>query len=255
MNAIRISIVTVVYNDYEFISDTIFSVVSQDYSNIEYIIIDGGSTDGTIDIIYKYDEDVQIILSEPDLGIYDAMNKGISLASGEVVGFINSGDLFSNEKVISRIASAFTSSTVDIVYGDLNYVNCANISTIVRHWNAGLFTQEKLSHGWMPPHPTFYVRGALYEQHGGYRLDYKISSDYDCMIRLLGNTALIVLYIPEVFVRMRVGGASNKNIINIVKKSYEDYKILKSNNFSAVYALVCKNIRKIPQFIFHKSVS
>ena len=247
-NVMTISIITVVYNNAEYIRDAIISVLSQDYQSIEFIVIDGGSEDGTLEIIKEYQERISFFLSGPDNGIYDALNKGISHSTGDVIGFLHSDDVFSNDEVVSILAREFGRSNSDVVYGDLVYVKSVDTNTIVRHWEAGEFSNKNLRCGWMPPHPTFYVRRGIYNKYGGFNLMYHISSDYDSMLRILTIKNIRVAYIPEVLVKMRTGGVSNKSIINIINKSIEDYRVLKANRIGGFITVLCKNFRKLPQF-------
>ena len=242
------SIITVVYNNADHINGAIQSVLSQDYPHIEYIVVDGGSTDGTVEAIELFGNQIQVFLSEPDNGIYDALNKGIASSSGDVIGVLHSDDLFAHDGVVSQIASAFIEDKTDVAYGDLDYVKKHQVNTVVRHWRAGEFSLGKLTHGWMPPHPTFCVRRVLYEQLGMYDLSYNIAADYECMLRFLSKQGLRVSYIKEVLVKMRVGGTSNKSLINIFQKSREDYRALKSNHVGGIFALFMKNLSKLPQF-------
>jgi glycosyltransferase involved in cell wall biosynthesis len=244
-----VSIITVVYNNFEYIRDAMESVFSQDYPLIEYIVIDGGSTDGTLDIVDEYRERISVFLSEPDDGIYDALNKGIRLATGDVIGFLHSDDLFAGRNVVTDVAKIFSEQGSDVVYGDLNYVMKDSQSTVVRHWHAGVFSRNKLRYGWMPPHPSFYVRRELYIRLRGFDLSYRIAADYDSMLRILCNDAVQLVYIPQVLVKMRMGGVSNRSITNIIRKSIEDYRILRSNHIGGVGALLCKNFSKLSQFI------
>jgi glycosyltransferase involved in cell wall biosynthesis len=243
-----ISVITVVYNNVLQIQDCIKSVCSQDYPSIEYIIIDGGSTDGTLDTILEFGDEISEIISEPDMGIYDAYNKGISRANGEIIGFLNSDDLFANNGVLSSIAFYFENKNIDITYGDLVYIRNDDSSSVVRHWVAGKFSSSVLRCGWMPPHPTFYARRELYKNFGEFDLSYKISADYDCMLRFLKIEEVKVFYIPEVLVKMRTGGASNNSPINIIKKLREDYLILKKNEIGVVIALISKKLIKVTQY-------
>jgi len=239
-----VSLITVVFNNAKNLSETIESVLEQDYlKNIEYIVIDGGSTDGTLDIIKEYQKMISVFVSEPDDGIYDGLNKGVSYATGDIVGFIHSGDLFAHKGVVTQIAKTFNNENSDVVYGDIDYVKKNDVTSVVRHWRSGCFSAKKLSYGWMPPHLTLYIRKELYEQFGVFDTSYEISADYDYMLRLLSEQGLIVLYIPEVLVKMRVGGVSN-----ILKKSLEDYRALKSNHVGSIIALIWKNLSKISQF-------
>jgi glycosyltransferase len=243
-----VSIITIVYNNAKYIRDAIKSVLSQDYQSIEFIVIDGGSKDGTIEIIKEYQEQISYFLSESDNGIYDALNKGIAHSTGDVIGFLHSDDVFSNGAVISTLAREFSRLHSDVVYGDLDYVKQDATDCVVRHWESGTFLESKLKYGWMPPHPTFYARRDIYKKYGSFNLMYSISSDYDSMLRILTTKNIRVSYIPEVLVRMRVGGISNKNFINIINKSIEDYWVLRANKIGSFLTILCKNFRKLPQF-------
>ena len=241
-----ITIITVVYNNVNHIKGAIQSVLLQNYPNIEYVVIDGNSNDGTLEVLEEFRNQISVLLVEPDTGIYDALNKGISLSNGEVVGFLHSDDFFANNDVIADIAKVFKNDKTEVVYGDLDYVKNNNES-IVRRWKAGNFSQRKLNYGWMPPHPTFYARRELYKNFGGFNLAYKIAADYDCMLRFLQKD-IVVSYIPKVLIKMRVGGASNKSFRNIIQKSQEDYRVMKNNKIGGFVPLIWKNLSKLQQF-------
>lgn len=241
----KISIVTACYNSEQTIERTIQSVLAQTYTNIEYIIIDGGSKDKTLEIINQYANKISRIVSEKDGGIYDALNKGIANSTGDFIGFLHADDAFASNDVITQIANLAQNS--DAVYADLQYVSATG--KVIRHWNSGLFLPKLLKRGWMPPHPTLYVKRTLYSQIGGFDLSYKIASDYDFMLRLLSVDKLQVAYLSQVTVLMMVGGASNKSLKNIIKKSKEDYRALKSNKIGGFGALFFKNFGKIGQFL------
>jgi len=245
---LRVSIITSVFNAKETIADTIESVLSQTYSDIEYIVIDAASTDGSIDIIKAYEDKITIFVSEFDNGIYDGHNKGLALATGEIIGFINSDDIFEDRYVIEKIIDRFKSCDCDSVYGDLVYVKRDDIDCVVRYWKSGEYDFRKLQRGWMPPHPTFYVKREIYEKFGSFNTDFKIASDYDLMIRFFSKAKITASYIPEVLVRMKTGGKSNKSIKNIIQKSREDLKAMHLNRVGNIYTLFLKNISKIPQF-------
>ena len=244
----RISIITAVYNNIHTISSSINSTLNQTYPNTELIVIDGGSTDGTLDLLKNYGNKIHTLISEPDNGIYDALNKGIQNATGDVVGFMHSDDLFQNENSLQKIADAFQASGADSVYGDLVYVNKDHTNQLFRYWKSGHYSRSKLARGWMPPHPTFYMKRSCYEKFGGFDLSYKIAADYDSLLRYLGRYDVTTYYIPEVLVRMRVGGASNRSLKNIILKSREDYRALRSNRVGDLGALVWKNVSKVGQF-------
>jgi glycosyltransferase involved in cell wall biosynthesis len=246
--AVKISIVTAVYNGRDTIADAIESAFAQTGAAFELIVIDGGSSDGTKDVLNAYADRLAVLVSEPDSGIYDALNKGIRRATGEVVGFLHSDDLFADQHVLQRVADAFADPEVQAVYGDLLYVRKDRPDEVVRCWRSGEFSRGRLGWGWMPPHPTFYVRRSVYERLGMFDTSYRIAADYDCMLRFLG-TGMKVGYIPEVLVKMRVGGASNRSLKNILRKSTEDYMALRRNRVGGMGALAWKNLSKLPQFI------
>tara|TARA_B110000008_G_C16978470_1_gene567163 strand:- start:5691 stop:6464 length:774 start_codon:yes stop_codon:yes gene_type:complete len=243
-----VSIITVVFNNVGQIKEAIKSVLSQNYSNIEYVVIDGNSNDGTKEILEEYRNQISVLLIEPDKGLYDALNKGINLSSGEVIGFLHSDDFFANRNVVNDLMECFDNENADVVYGDLDYLKRGSNKLILRHWHAGNFSKRKLNYGWMPPHPTFYAKKELYQSFGCFNPNYKIAADYDCMLRILKQD-ISVSYIPKVFVKMRTGGKSNKNLKNIVQKSYEDYIVMKNHNIGGVISLICKNLSKLQQFL------
>lgn len=244
----KVSVITAVYNNRDTIARALDSVLAQDHLDVELIVIDGGSTDGTLQILRSYTGQLDVLVSEPDCGIYDALNKGIRRVSGDVVGFLHSDDLFADAGVLSRIAVAFAEPAVEVVYGDLHYVRKDNPEQVVRYWRAGEFAGRRLGWGWMPPHPTLYVRRSVYEQIGLFDTSFRIAADYDFILRMLGRGGVGVHYIPEVLVKMRVGGASNRSLRNIVRKSREDLRALRRNGVGGLGALAWKNLSKLPQF-------
>jgi len=248
----KISIITSVYNSVSTIEDTIQSVLSQNYPNIEYIVVDGASKDGTVDTIQKYRNQIAIFVSEKDKGIYDGMNKGIELATGDIIGFLHSDDIYTNEYVISEVIATFEKYGTDSIYGDLVYVERKNIENVVRYWKSGDYSIDKLVKGWTPPHPTFFLKKECYEKYGKFDLNLTISADYDFMLRVLGKHKISTAYLPKVIYKMRVGGASNKSIANIIKKSKEDIRALRNNNIGGYLTLLMKNLSKIPQFFKKK---
>ena len=225
------------------------SVLSQTYTDIEYIIIDGGSTDDTVNIIKSYQNRIAVFISEPDKGIYDGLNKGIKLATGDVIGFLHSDDLYENNTVIEQVAQAFIENEIDSVYGDLTYVNKSDPTKVIRYWKSGEFTLKKLGRGWMPPHPTFFVKRDIYQQRGQFDTSFKIAADYDLMLRFLGKYKISTDYIPNVLIKMRVGGESNKSLKNVIRKSTEDLQAMRNNNIGGFLSLIFKNLSKIKQFI------
>jgi glycosyltransferase len=244
----KISIITSVYNNKETIAEAIESVLSQAYDNIEYIIIDGASKDGTVDIIRSYGDQISTFVSEPDRGIYDGLNKGVARATGDVIAFLHSDDLYADPEVITRVAQAFSATGADAVYGDLVYTPKSDTSKVLRYWKSRDFKPELLKQGWMPAHPTFFVRRELYEKYGTFDTSFRIAADYDFMLRVLSK-GIQTHYLPNVLYKMRVGGESNKSIKNIIKKMREDYRALSNNNIGGISTLMIKNLSKIPQFL------
>jgi glycosyltransferase len=246
---VKLSIITAVFNCRGTVADTLSSVTEQDYENVEHIVIDGASSDGTTDVLNRYRAKLDVLVSEKDNGIYDALNKGIGLATGDVVGFLHADDVLSHPQVLSRIAAAFADPAVDAVYGDLDYVDKDNPDHLIRQWRAGRFNRNKLAWGWMPPHPTFYVRRSVYQRLGGFDTRYRIAADYEMILRLLGKGGIQPTYIPEVLIKMRTGGTSNRSLRNIIQKSTEDLRALKSNGVGSLGALVWKNVSKLGQYM------
>lgn len=242
------SIVTATWNCATTLADCLSSVASQEGVCLEHIVIDGASTDGTQELLAHHRDQLATLVSEPDHGIYDALNKGVSLASGEIVGFLHADDVYAGPHVLARVAAAFSDPAVSAVYGDLEYVAQDDPSRVIRHWRSGQFSPAKLRRGWMPPHPTLFLRRSLYERFGAFDLRYRIAADYDFMLRVLGGMDGEVVYLPEVLVRMRVGGASNRSLKQILRKSREDYLALRRNRMGGLPALAWKNLSKLPQF-------
>ncbi len=244
----KISIITAVYNNKSHLQDAIDSVYNQTYNNIEYIIIDGNSTDGTLDLIKKNAHKISKWISEKDNGIYDALNKGIELASGEIIGFLHSDDMYSSNSIIEDIVNQFKISGNDSIYGDLCYVSKTNIETTIRYWKSKPFHQKLLKKGWMPPHPTFFVKKDIYNNFGTFNVTFKIAADYDLMLRFLGQKKISTSYLPKTIIKMRTGGVSNNSVKNVLQKSCEDYIALKNNSIGGIATLILKNISKISQF-------
>ena len=246
---LKFSIITVCYNSSKTIIDTIKSVNNQTYKNIEHIFIDGLSSDNTLEIIKRNSKRDNLIISEKDNGLYDAINKGIKNASGDVVGILHSDDLFPSTDIILDLATIFQEENLDVIYGDLQYVNKKNSNKIVRFWKSCKFSPKLLRKGWMPPHPTLFLKTNIYEKHGFFDLTYKISADYDFMLRVFKDSEIKFGYLPKVITKMRTGGASNRSLKNIFIKSKEDYRAIKSNNIGNFITLLKKNISKLKQFI------
>jgi glycosyltransferase involved in cell wall biosynthesis len=242
--SLKISIITVCFNSEKTIRDTIESVLGQDYSDIEYVIIDGGSSDGTLDVIREYEDRIDTVISEPDKGIYDAMNKGIQLATGDVIGILNSDDFFESSCVISDVINQFKSNPESsLVFGDVVLVQPSNTQKVVRFYNADKFRTWKLRFGWMPPHPASFFKRSAYEQVGNYSLDYKIASDYELFVRMLMVRKLPYSRINKVLVRMRAGGISTSGIKNSILLNSEIVKACKNNG---VYTNLFFVLLKIP---------
>lgn len=248
----KISVITVTYNSGAVVRDAIASVLRQTYSNIEYIIVDGNSTDNTMDIVRAFEPSFAGRLrwvSEPDRGIYDAMNKGIAMATGDVVGILNSDDFFTSDNIVELIASSFVEDT-DAVYGDVHYVSPANLSRSVRYYSSRSFRPWKMRFGYMPAHPSFYVRRSIYTRYGGYSLDYHIASDYDMMLRLFCLHKIRAKYVPADFVTMRTGGVSTKSMANRLLITREDAKACRKNGmYSNVLLCSVKYFTKVFEFL------
>ena len=248
---ITISVVTATWNCASTLPDCLASVARQNYVHREHVIVDGASTDGTIDVVHQHLDQITIFKSEPDRGIYDALNKGIQLATGDVVGFLHADDLYASDDVLSKIAKAFEDPGVCAVYGDLEYVSQQDTSKVIRRWRSKPFNKQDLGWGWMPAHPTLYVRRELYSRIGGFDISYRIAADYLSILKLFTQPNFKTRYLPDVLVTMRLGGASNKSLKAIVKKSKEDWRALRNCDFnlpSALRAIVWKNISKLSQF-------
>lgn len=246
----KISIITATFNSGASIKSALDSISSQDYPNFEVLIIDGGSKDNTV-LLAKdsYAGELKII-SEKDEGIYDALNKGIKAANGDIIGFVHSDDFLASKDIISKITTIFQEEEVDGVYGDLLYVDKENTSKIIRYWKSQAFSPGLLQQGWMPAHPTLFLRKEVYEKHGLFNLNYKIAADYDFMLRIFSDPALKFKYLPEVVTKMRVGGASNRSLRNIQLKSQEDLRALRANGIKNPYLVLArKNFGKLGQFL------
>ena len=245
----KISIITVVYNAELYIKDCIESVINQSYQPIEYIIIDGGSTDQTLNIIEKYKQNVTRLVSEKDQGLYDAINKGINLASGEVIGLLNADDMLIGSDVVAEIAKAFVALPgIQAVYGDLNYVT-AGKRIIVRQWRSQQADSKDIEKGWMPAHPTLYLKRELFKSYGNYALDMGTAADYDLILRFFHTHNLSAIYLPLLMVNMRTGGVSNRSASSLLHALKNDYKALLRNKIpNPVWVLLRKKLSKLKQF-------
>jgi glycosyltransferase involved in cell wall biosynthesis len=246
----RISIITVSYNSVKTIGDTIESVLSQNYSDIEYIIIDGSSFDGTCELIKKYGSRISTFISEPDTGMYDAMNKGIRLAKGDVIGILNSDDFFCSNQVIQDIADQLKYENIDAVYGDVRFVDPGNIRKTVRYYSSKNFTPGKFKFGFMPSHPSFYVKKKFYNQFGLYKTHYRIAADFELLMRFLLVNKLRTKYLDESFVTMRKGGVSNKSLLSNFILNKEILQACRENGIKTnIFNIYSKYFRKVFEFL------
>ena len=229
----KVSIITTVFNNKDTIEDAIQSVLSQSYPNIEYIIVDGGSTDGTIEIINKYKNKINKFVSEKDKGVYDGMNRGIKRATGDIIGILNSDDIYASNDVIERVVNEMAENNADCCWGDLVYVDAKNTDKVIRYWKSSEYKRGKFKTGWHPPHPCFFVKKWVYDKYGLFNLDFPISADYELMLRFLEKYKIRSCYIPQILVKMRIGGQSNKSIKNIIKGNIECYRAWKINGLKA----------------------
>ena len=247
-----ISIITATYNSAKTINDTIKSVLCQTNKDFEYIIIDGGSTDETIDIVKSYESEFSGRLkwvSEKDKGIYDAMNKGIKMASGDIIGILNSDDYYTSDDILLTIADAFKCQDVDAIYGDIHFIKDGDPDKCVRYYSSKRFSPFWLRFGFMPAHPSFYCKREVFEKSGLYRLDYKIGSDYEMMVRLFRKYKILSRYVPKDFVTMRTGGASNSNLNSRLTLIKEDVRACRDNGIYTNELFVClKFLYKIFEF-------
>lgn len=247
----KISVITVCYNSAETIGHTLLSVREQTHNEIEHIVVDGGSTDNTLEVVAAEGQHVANLVSEKDKGIYDAMNKGIALASGEVLGFINADDFYASTIVLADVAAAFEKSGADSCYGDLCYVSQTDPTRTVRYWRSKDFVPGSFEAGWCPPHPTFFVRRSVYERLGGFDLSFKIAADFELMARYLEAARITSCYIPEVLVKMRLGGTTNRSLSNIFKQNAEIRRALSKigRRSSLVSYIFNKLVTRAIQFV------
>lgn len=247
----KISVITIVYNNEDCIEECINSVLNQTYTNIEYIVIDGGSNDGTLDIIKKYKNKISYFISEKDNGLYDALNKGIKAATGDIIGILHSDDLFFYDDTLSNIVSVFEKSNADLVYAKGKYVDRTNINLVKRIYPSKPFKKIYLYFGWIPLHTTIYVKKEIFDNYGKYQTNYKIASDYEISLRWFFNDKIKKIFLNDWVVKMRLGGKSTT--ISLQKlKSNEDLKIISKYNLLGYFTLFCKIARKIPQYLIPK---
>lgn len=247
----KISIITITYNSQHTVEDTIRSVVAQKYDDIEYIIIDGLSKDKTIEIVNKFKPHISKIISEKDAGLYDALNKGIKHATGDVIGMLHSDDIYADDNVISKVAEKFKSDAqLEAVYADLVFVNRDDTGKIMRTWKSGAYREGAFEKGWMPPHPTFFVKKSCYEKLGDFNISLKLSADYELMLRFIHKNKIKIAYIPETFVKMRMGGVSNVSFFVKLKANIEDKLAWKLNGIKpGKFTLFRKPLSKIGQYL------
>jgi glycosyltransferase involved in cell wall biosynthesis len=249
-NRVEITIVTAVLNSKYFIEDCIQSIHRQTFKSIEHIVIDGGSTDGTLETIKKYQAGIAEFVSERDDGIYDAMNKGIRLATGEVIGILNADDFYPSRDILNEVAQIFENRDVESCYGDSEYVSAVDTGKVIRYWRSGSYDVNKFYSGWMPPHPTFFVRRSVYQKYGLFNLNLGSAADYELMLRFLVKHRITAAYIPKVIVKMRTGGVSNASMGNRIRANRMDRKAWSVNGLRPYpWTLLCKPLRKVHQFI------
>lgn len=246
----KISLITVSFNSEETIEDTFLSVFSQKDIDLEYIVIDGGSRDNTLAIIEKYKNRIDHFLSEKDEGIYDGMNKGLKIATGDIIGILNSDDVLASDSILSDVHRTFERSNADGVYGDLVYVNRDDLFKVTRKWISGNYKDGDFKKGWMPPHPTFYVKKDVYDMYGVFNLDFSSAADYEIMLRFIHKNKIQITYLHKVMVKMRQGGKSNASLSNRLKANREDRKAWEVNGLNpGPLTLLFKPLSKLTQFI------
>lgn len=244
----KVSIITSCFNREKTIRDAIESVLSQDYPNIEYIIVDGASDDGSIDIINEYKDRISALISEPDNGMYEGINKGIRQATGEIIGLLHSDDFLYSPHTISHIVSEFKKTNAELIYGNGLFVDSSNPIKVVRNWISGSYNKRKIRKGWLPLHPTVYIRKKCFDKSGYYNEDFRIAADSDFLVRYLYKANFRIAYLNEYIVRMRMGGAST-SFKKTKLKWEEDFRLYRSHGFNPYFALTGKILSKVPQFI------
>ncbi len=246
----KVSIITASRNSEDFIKKTITSVNKQSYQEIEHVFIDSQSSDRTLEIIKDTSIRQNIIISEKDAGIYDALNKGVMNSSGDIIGFLHSDDFYSNKHSINDIVKKFQENkSTEMVYGDLNYISRFDENKVIRKWKSGEFSINKMKLGWMPPHPALFVKRELFLNLGLFDLNFKIASDYESIVRFLYHHKRKIRYLPKSIINMRLGGASNSNLKNILTKMNEDLRVMKKYRLPYPITIIGKNLSKIKQFI------
>ena len=246
----KVSIITISFNSESTIEDTIRSVLAQEYTEIEYIIVDGGSSDGTQRIVERYIDRIAQFISEPDKGIYDGMNKGLALATGDLIGILNSDDVYADNTVISDVVSCIRKSDAEGLYADLDYVDRNDLTKVTRRWRPGPYRHGAFRKGWMPPHPTFFVKTEIYDRYGHFSTDLTSASDYELMLRFVHKHCIRIVYLPRVVIKMRTGGHSNVTLMNRIRANREDKRAWAMNGLRpGILTLVRKPLSKIMQFV------
>jgi glycosyltransferase involved in cell wall biosynthesis len=252
----KVSVITAVYHNQAFIKDAIESVLSQKEVELEYIIVDGGSNDGTVEVVKQYGKRIHHFISEPDEGVYFAINKGITLATGDIIALLHSDDFYTHPYVLSQVVEAFGKSKCDAVYSNLYYVRGLNTNKIVRLWDSGEYKPNDFFLGWMPPHPAFFVKRDLYQKFGAFNTSLKSAADYELMLRFIHKQNISLSYIPKFFVKMRTGGTSNRTLFNRLRANLEDRKAWHINGLKPKwYTLLLKPAIKLRQYRFFAYLS
>jgi glycosyltransferase involved in cell wall biosynthesis len=251
-----VSIITVCFNSAPTIEDTILSVANQKYPEKEHIVIDGASTDGTMAVVQRYAASLRSV-SEPDHGIYDAMNKGIAMASGEIIGILNADDFYAHDAVLDKVADVFSDSTIDACYADLVYVDRKNTDQVTRYWVSEPFQQGLFEKGWMPAHPTFFVRRRIYEQLGSFDLNFPRQADFELTMRFLEVHNIKAVYVPDIWVKMRMGGVSNNSVRGVITGNIEAHRACRKNGLrvSTLPFIIRKMLSRVPQFFKRPKVT
>jgi glycosyltransferase involved in cell wall biosynthesis len=248
----KLSIITATYNSAATVADTLASVAGQTYPQVEHVIVDGLSKDNTLVIVADFPHVAQVH-SGKDKGIYDAMNKGLDLATGEVIGILNSDDVYAHHDVLQKVMACFQDASVDAVYADLQYVAADDLNRVIRTWRSGQGNARSFYYGWMPPHPTFFVRRRVYDQMGNFNLELRSAADYELMLRAFVKHQIRVQYIPEILVKMRAGGMSNASLKNRLRANKEDRRAWEINGIQPYFfTTYLKPLRKITQFLIRK---
>ncbi len=246
----KVTVITACYNSADTIGDTLRSVTEQDYGDIEYIIVDGASTDETLKVVEGYRDKITKVVSGKDGGIYFALNKGIGLATGEVIAFLHADDLYAGRQVLSKVMKLFADEDVDSVYGDLQYVDRLDTSKVKRSWKSGPYREGQFRSGWMPPHPAFFLKKKCYDRFGTFDTSFKTAADYELMLRMLHRHKISTAYLPEVLVKMRTGGVSNVSLKNRIRANREDRRAWKVNGLNpGPLTLIRKPLSKLTQFL------